>query len=178
MFFFIFNKILNIIYFNNCMGNFDKNINNIAYVMKNFYWIQLQFLIFMVFQLMVYIGIFSWMESISLISSTMIIYNRIFSGTTVHNIVLWLMIDVIPYTFVLMELTSIIKEKKLEKFAPLSWEILFAGVFLGFDIVWFGFFWHQYFLNFLIIAVRIIMPYLILMNFQCSDECGHIKKKK
>ena len=147
---------------------------NTVFIMKTFYYKQIQILLIL-FTSFLLSGIFGsyWLQE-SIYCTLILFWNKIFCGNTFINILLWILIDVVPYTLAYIELTQIIKEKNLDHFNCSLKEGFFAGVFFGFDLVWIGYFWHQYLNNFLIIATRIIMPAAIMMKFWncCNNSCS------
>jgi hypothetical protein len=148
-----------------------KTIDNVVYIMKNFYWTQLKFLLVLSGILIMAITMFSFWHNWSLNKSAMIFYHNLFSGTLINDILLWVIIDVIPFSAVYKQ---ICQEKATNTLGVVTTGItLFTGIFMGFDIVWLGYFWKKYFVNMLIVGIRLLVPMLLISKINCSnpDEC-------
>jgi hypothetical protein len=122
------------------------------------------------------IGAVSYWKSLSLMGATSVVYNNIFSGTFLSTFIIWILIDVIPYFMVFLNMSKTIENDSVEKLST-PWT-MFTGIFLGFDIVWLGFFWKLYLINGCIVAIRILMPYLLIKKIQAHESKKKVTTKK
>ena len=162
------NPLLTFLRFNMIM---KKTIDNVVHIMKSFYWTQLKFLLLLSGIIMVAMGIFSFWHSITIQKTWNLFYSHMFSGTLTNDILLWLIIDVIPFAMVYKQISM---EKTTNTLGAITTAItLFTGIFMGFDIVWIGYFWKKYIVNMLIIGVRLIVPMLLLSKINCTNGCNN-----
>jgi hypothetical protein len=144
-----------------------KTIDNIVYIMKSFYWTQLKFLLLLSGIIMVAMGIFAFWHNMGWMKTFQLFYCNMFSGSMINDIILWLVIDVIAFSMVYKKIT----EENQGQLGPVTTGItLFTGIFMGFDIVWLGYFWKKYFVNVLIVGIRIFVPFLLISKMNCCSS--------